>query len=128
MDFSIVSDTNYYNGIVFRGFIDGVPASVLSGGQYDKLMQRMGRKSRAIGFAVYMDQLERIGDAGRKFDVDLVLLYDDDADPDMLQRAVKALIENGYGVLAVRKIPEKLRYMQAAKLVGNEVIAIEDNA
>jgi len=60
IDFSLVSDMNYYNGIIFRGFIAGIPDSVLSGGQYDKLMQKLGRKSGAVGFAVYLDQLERM--------------------------------------------------------------------
>ena len=45
VDFSIVNDMNYYNGIVFMGYIRGIPAGVLSGGQYDKLMRRMGRIS-----------------------------------------------------------------------------------
>ena len=58
VDFSVVSDINYYNGIVFKGFIDGVPTAVLSGGQYDKLMKKMKRKSGAIGFAVYLDMLD----------------------------------------------------------------------
>ena len=38
VDFSTVSDMHYYNGIVFKGYIAGVPTAVLSGGQYDKLM------------------------------------------------------------------------------------------
>ena len=62
IDFSVVSDRSYYNGVIFKGFISGVPDSVLSGGQYDKLMRRMKRKSRAVGFAVYLDALERIGE------------------------------------------------------------------
>lgn len=57
IDFSLVSDMNYYNGIIFRGFIAGIPDSVLSGGQYDRLMKKMGRRSKAIGFAVYLDKL-----------------------------------------------------------------------
>lgn len=60
IDFSVVDDTNYYNGIVFKGFVKGVPAQVLSGGQYDRLMRKMQRKSGAIGFAVYLDALERL--------------------------------------------------------------------
>ena len=59
LDMSLVSDINYYNGIIFRGFIYGAPARVLSGGQYDRLMEKMNRKSKAIGFAVYLDELER---------------------------------------------------------------------
>ncbi len=59
VDFSVTSDMRYYNGISFKGFVEGVPVSVLSGGQYDKLMSKMGKKSGAIGFAVYLDELER---------------------------------------------------------------------
>ena len=57
LDFSIVGDTNYYNGMAFEGYIDGIPECVLIGGRYDKLMRRMKKKSRAIGFAIYMDTL-----------------------------------------------------------------------
>lgn len=53
-------DPNYYNGIVFKGYINGIPSAVLSGGQYDKLMEKLHRRSRAIGFAVYVDLLERL--------------------------------------------------------------------
>ena len=57
LDFSIVGDTNYYNGMAFEGYIDGIPECVLIGGRYDNLMRRMKKKSRAIGFAIYMDTL-----------------------------------------------------------------------
>ncbi len=60
VDFSVVNDMKYYNGVAFKGFIDGVPTGVLSGGQYDKLMQKMNKKAKAIGFAVYLDGLDRI--------------------------------------------------------------------
>ena len=63
IDFSVTGDINYYNGIIFKGYVDGIPASILSGGQYDRLMQRLGKRSRAIGFAVYTGQIE---EAGRK--------------------------------------------------------------
>ncbi len=57
LDFSVTDDINYYNGIVFKGFVKNVPGAVLSGGQYDNLMKKLYRKSRAIGFAVYTDEL-----------------------------------------------------------------------
>ena len=63
IDFSVVNDMSYYNGIVFKGFIAGIPTGVLSGGQYDKLMKKMGKSSSAIGFAVYLDMLERLDEA-----------------------------------------------------------------
>ena len=60
IDFSATGDLKYYNGIAFKGFISGIPGSVLSGGQYDALMRKMGRRDRAIGFAVFLDMLERL--------------------------------------------------------------------
>ena len=60
IDFSATSDMKYYNGIAFKGFISGIPGSVLSGGQYDHLMRRMGRRDRAIGFAVFLNMMERL--------------------------------------------------------------------
>ena len=59
IDFSVISDNGYYSGIVFKGFVSGIADRVLSGGQYDKLMEKMGKKAAAIGFAVYLDTLER---------------------------------------------------------------------
>lgn len=58
IDFSITDDMNYYNGTVFKGFINGIPEMLLSGGRYDNLMKKMGRKSKAVGFAVYTDKLD----------------------------------------------------------------------
>ena len=59
IDFSLVNSTGYYSGIVFRGYINGISNRVLSGGSYDILMQKMGKSSGAIGFAVYLDAIER---------------------------------------------------------------------
>ncbi len=63
IDFSIISAKGYYSGIVFKGYIGSISSRVLSGGQYDKLMRKMGKKASAIGFAVYLDTLERLDDA-----------------------------------------------------------------
>jgi ATP phosphoribosyltransferase regulatory subunit len=60
IDFSATGDMKYYNGIIFKGFISGIPGSVLSGGQYDHLMRRMGRRDRAVGFAVFLNMMERL--------------------------------------------------------------------
>ena len=60
IDFSTVNNLNYYNGIVFKGFIEGIPEAVLSGGQYDNLMKLMNIKNfKAVGFAVYLDLIRR---------------------------------------------------------------------
>ena len=60
VDFSVVNDMKYYNGLAFKGFIEGIPTGILSGGQYDKLMRKMKKSSNAIGFAVYLDELNKL--------------------------------------------------------------------
>lgn len=60
VDFSVTDDMNYYNGTVFKGYVNGVAGATLSGGQYDKLMKKMGKRSKAVGFAIYTDKLEGI--------------------------------------------------------------------
>ena len=65
IDFSILGDMRYYNAVAFQGYVRGVPSSVLSGGCYDRLLHRMGKPGRAIGFACYLDKLERLEVSGR---------------------------------------------------------------
>lgn len=60
IDFSVMNDMNYYNGFAFRGFVEGIPTGILSGGQYDKLMKKMHKNSGAVGFAVYLDELSKL--------------------------------------------------------------------
>ncbi len=62
-DFTISGDASYYNGIVFKGFLQAVPDSVLSGGQYGGLMRSMGLEGEAAGFAVYLDRVQEAGGA-----------------------------------------------------------------
>ena len=66
VDFSVVNDMKYYNGVAFKGFIEGVPTGILSGGQYDNLMAKMNKKQKAIGFAVYLDELDKLSLLGGK--------------------------------------------------------------
>ena len=127
MDFSVVDDIHYYNGIVFKGFIQGLPTAILSGGQYDKLMTKMGRKDRAIGFALYTDLMERLAPAPQQYDVDTVLLYDENTDLKRLQSHISALNRES-SVLALQHKPETMRYRRLLKLQGSEVTELENNA
>ena len=59
LDFSVVNDMSYYDGVIFQGYAEGIPSAILSGGRYDSLMRKFGRRKGAIGFAVYVDILEQ---------------------------------------------------------------------
>ncbi len=121
IDFSVVSDTHYYNGIVFKGFIEGVPTSILSGGQYDKLMQKMKRKSKAIGFAVYLDMLEMLNDSYQQYDTDVVLIYDDNTDLCKLNNKIEEYVSHGESVFACKTMPQKLKYKTLIDFKDSEV-------
>ena len=128
IDFSVINDMNYYNGVVFRGFIQGLTSGILSGGQYDKLMHRMGKKAGAIGFALYLDMLRQLSREESAFDVDIVLLYDEDANMNALTETVGLLTANGKSVMAQRSMPEKIKCRQILKLQERGVEIIENHA
>ncbi len=108
-DFSVVNDMNYYNGFVFKGFLKGVSDGVLAGGQYDKMMARMERSSGAVGFAIYLDLLERLRQERTDYDIDALLVYDDGIDCEIVAQKVRELVAAGRTVTAQRMIPEKPR-------------------
>ena len=128
IDFSVINDMNYYNGIVFQGFVPSIPTDVLSGGQYDNLMTRMEKKSGAIGFALYLDRLEALVSPRKEYDVDALLLYSEDDSPAAILVAVQELSRQGLTVLAQKSVPERLTWRQLIKLSESGVQDVETNA
>ena len=98
VDFSLLNDMRYYNGIVFRGYINGVPQGVLAGGSYDRLLSEMGKEpANAIGFAIYLDLLERLF-PGEKDDEPVLLQYDSHLSIGEVLKEAQALREKGMRV------------------------------
>lgn len=52
VDLGIVNRTDYYTGIVFKGYLSGVGEAVLQGGRYNRLLSEFGMNAPATGFAV----------------------------------------------------------------------------
>jgi ATP phosphoribosyltransferase regulatory subunit len=104
INFSPASDAGYYSGIVFKGYINGIPQSVLSGGQYDLLMKRMGRKSGAVGFAVYLDLVDTKEEVS-EYDADVLILYNDKDEITELLRKADALRKDGKSVCLANNKP-----------------------
>ncbi|MBQ7786292.1 MAG: ATP phosphoribosyltransferase regulatory subunit [Clostridia bacterium] len=109
LDFSVVNDMNYYSGLIFAGFIEGIPSGVLSGGRYDYLMRRMGRKNQAIGFAVYLDQLERLMDERAAYDVDVLITYGAGTAQRDIIAAAQTATANGQSVRVQRSGDTQIR-------------------
>jgi len=79
VDFSIVNDIDYYNGIIFRGYINKLARSVLAGGQYDRAMKKFGKDIGAIGFAIYLNEIGMLSDETYKPDTDGGLPHRDES-------------------------------------------------
>lgn len=57
VDMSMVPRVNYYSGIIFKGYLNGVGSTVLRGGRYNELLESFGRNTPAIGFSVDLNLL-----------------------------------------------------------------------
>ena len=114
LDFSIRGGTDYYSGLVFRGFVEDVSSPVLSGGRYDRLIRRMGKQAGGIGFAVYLDQLTCRKKSGKEEEV--LLLYEKDVPPEQVIRTISVLKQDGLRVRADREIPGDRKYDRILKL------------
>jgi len=127
MDFSVVNDMSYYNGVTFQGFVGGISAGVLSGGRYDSLIRRMGKKGGAIGFAVYLNLLERLDKAAKPYDVDVLLIHDENTEVPSIIQAIKLLNESGKTVKVQKEKSDKLRYRQLISVNSRGLEILETN-
>jgi ATP phosphoribosyltransferase regulatory subunit len=106
LEFSIALDSKYYNGLVFRGYIKSAPRAILSGGRYDLLLRSLGVQGlEAIGFALYLDEVESLLGQRRHKGYDAVVLHDEREDPAALHAAVERIVAEGGRVYAGASLP-----------------------
>lgn len=125
VDFSTVGDLSYYSGIFFKGFVDGVPTDVLSGGQYDGLMRKLKRSSRAIGFALYLDMLEPLFGLADNYDADALLIYGSGFNAKQIYAAAKGIEKAAGSVAVMREKPRGMRFKEVYELTKEGAIRIE---
>lgn len=56
-DLGMLSQYNYYTGIIFKAYTYGTGEAVATGGRYDNLVVQFGKEAPAIGLAIVIDQL-----------------------------------------------------------------------
>ena len=57
IDLGMLTEYNYYTGIIFKGYTYGTGDAVVNGGRYDSLIGQFGKDAASVGFAVVIDQL-----------------------------------------------------------------------
>ena len=127
LDLSTGGDMRYYNGLIFQGFVDGVAEPILSGGRYDSLVKKLGKRGGAIGFAVYLDLLERF-DPSPDYDVDVLLLYEPGCDPAALHEAASGLRGQDKTVRVEQSRPEGLHCRQLYQFKEGRLTCLEEPA
>ena len=121
LDFSMINDMDYYNGLIFRGYIEHAPRVVLSGGRYDPLLEKLGKKANGLGFALYLNELETLISRPRDCDVEAVLHCEKTADEIAIYQAIKRLQKRFDRVWVQQDKSSKLRAKTHFTLVGTEV-------
>lgn len=56
-ELGMISNYEYYTGIIIAGYTFGSGEAILKGGRYDKLLSYFGKNAPSIGFAIVVDQL-----------------------------------------------------------------------
>lgn len=57
LDLGLVHEMDYYTGVMFRGYIGGAGAAILSGGRYNALCAKFGRDLPAGGFGIDVESV-----------------------------------------------------------------------
>ncbi|UFJ61902.1 ATP phosphoribosyltransferase regulatory subunit [Brevibacillus sedimenti] len=60
LDFNLISNLDYYTGVVFEGYAADLGSPLVGGGRYDRLLAQFGRPAPATGFAIKMDRLMQV--------------------------------------------------------------------
>ena len=60
VDLGLVNKTDYYTGLIIKGYLQGHGEEVLSGGRYDKLISEFGYDVPAVGFAVNINAVAKL--------------------------------------------------------------------
>lgn len=115
LDFSILNDIDYYNGIIFQGYVSKCPRILLSGGRYDRLLEKFNKKVGAMGFALALQDLNTYYNDKNQNTVDVALVYNEANSAEVLVKAEK-LREQGKSVLITKEKPKNIKFSEMENL------------
>lgn len=118
INFSATANADYYNGVIFNGYVEKIPHCVLSGGRYDKLIKKFSKSGGAVGFALYLGEIERYLVKDDEI-VDYLIIYNKKTQVQALDKA-QNLLSTGSSVRISKAIPSGFGYKNLIDLTEKE--------
>lgn len=118
IDFSVTNNADYYNGEIFNGYVNGIYHRVLSGGRYDKLLNKFSKSGGAVGFALYLGELDRYFPKDRE-EVDYLIIYNSRSEESALLKA-NEMIKQGYSVRITNGENDTVKFKKVINLSDGE--------
>ena len=108
VELGIVSNYQYYTGIIFAGYTFGSGEPIVKGGRYDELLTYFGKESASIGFAIVIDQL-MAALSRQKIEIPVqyqneLIIYDAKMRSEAIKKAVELRADGGNVELMARDI------------------------
>ena len=106
-DLSMSGNYDYYTGIIFRAFTYGTGDAVIRGGRYDHLMEKFGKQTPSIGFAIMLDELMNALSRQKisvKYDHPMLLVYTEETKEKAIQTA-KEFRKKGKSIELMKREP-----------------------
>ncbi|MBO5163028.1 MAG: ATP phosphoribosyltransferase regulatory subunit [Ruminococcus sp.] len=126
VDLGLVNKTDYYTGLIIKGYLKGHGEEVISGGRYDKLISDFGYDIPAVGFAVNVNAvskvIERNGILPAELPPDVIVFAEDGCEVAAIKQA-RELREQGLIVEnALFSDIESVREYAKEKKIGRVVV------
>lgn len=117
-DFGMLSNYQYYTGVIFKAYTYGVGDAIVKGGRYDNLLKRFGKDAPAIGFVVVIDDLmtalysQKI--AVSVAESNALIVYEKENFAQALEKAIELRGDGLYVELVPKNKPQE-KYMSFAR-------------
>lgn len=125
-DLSMSGSYGYYTGIIFRAYTYGTGDAVVRGGRYNNLLEKFGKKTPSIGFAIIVDELMSALNR-QKIDVETthrnLLVYTDTTAKWAISLAC-TFRSKGKNIEMVKRMPEEDRTVYEAYAKRSSIISM----
>ena len=80
------------------------------------MAQKFGKKEGGAGFALILGELNAYYEEKDEYDIDILLIYSKDSDPEKVLEKAQELRDKGMSVRAESSVPERVRYKELIAL------------